>query len=628
MFLSRLYPYEILTDIIKPLDSWHPFPRVDERDAWESLPAGIRTRFVKQGNQFLKKSWPHLPADSYLQFSRAGNRTLYETLYFQRRDILTHLILAELMEGQGTFLESIANSVWSICEESSWCIPAHIGMQKAGPGLPDITNPYIDLFAAETSAILAWTSYFLGAELYKISPLIPQRITHEIRTRILEPALTRDDFWWMGFIDQWVNNWNPWINSNWLASLLLVEANQSIRIQSVSKILTSLDRFITTYPEDGGCDEGPSYWGVAGASLFDCLELLNNVSGGIVDVYNHPLIQQIGRFIYRTHISSDYYVNFADAPARLIPDPALIFEYGQRIRDSNMVSFGAWVATRSGLLKNGSVGSLRNLRRVVSGLFILDKIATSKPRCPLLRAVWLDQIQVASGRDKAGSRRGLYFAAKGGHNDESHNHNDVGHFIFYKDGKPVIIDVGVETYTRKTFSLHRYEIWTMQSAYHSLPTIDGMMQSPGKDFTARDVHFETNDKITRFQLDIAKAYPAEAKLKSWVRCLTLHHKQSLQLVDTYEFMEPPTNLTLSLMTPCRVNLSVPGEIHLLEAPLTGKWKSGTGIIIYDKTHLSVMVEDIPIEDKALRAVWGLQLRRILLKILHISQRGRLEIVIN
>ena len=76
-----------------------------------------------------------------------------------------------------------------------------------------------------------------------------------------------------------------------------------------------------------------------------------------------------------------------------------------------------------------------------------------------------------AARSKDGSAEGLYLAAQGGHNAESHNHNDVGNFIVYADGQPAIIDVGVETYTAKTFSSQRYEIWTMQSAYHNLPSI-------------------------------------------------------------------------------------------------------------------------------------------------------------
>ena len=42
---------------------------------------------------------------------------------------------------------------------------------------------------------------------------------------------------------------------------------------------------------------------------------------------------------------------------------------------------------------------------------------------------------------------------------------------------PVIIDAGVGTYTRQTFSSERYTIWTMQSNYHNLPMINGFLKS-------------------------------------------------------------------------------------------------------------------------------------------------------
>ncbi|MCG8499689.1 MAG: heparinase II/III-family protein, partial [Firmicutes bacterium] len=71
-------------------------------------------------------------------------------------------------------------------------------------------------------------------------------------------------------------------------------------------------------------------------------------------------------------------------------------------------------------------------------------------------------------RSKDGCKQGFFFAAKGGYNDKSHNHNDVGNFVLYYNGYPVFIDVGVGTYTAKTFSNKRYEIWTMQSEYHNL----------------------------------------------------------------------------------------------------------------------------------------------------------------
>ena len=73
-----------------------------------------------------------------------------------------------------------------------------------------------------------------------------------------------------------INNWNPWVNSNWIVANLLMEKDPARRVASVWKSMRSVDKFIDSYKSDGGCDEGPSYWGRAGGSLFDYLEMLRN----------------------------------------------------------------------------------------------------------------------------------------------------------------------------------------------------------------------------------------------------------------------------------------------------------------------------------------------------------------
>ena len=151
--------------------------------------------------------------------------------------------------------------------------------------------------------------------------------------------------------------------------------------------------------------------------------------------------------------------------------------------------FGAWAAQSQGLkgvLEPGSIG------RELPALFDTE-VRTAPARQPLVRDMWLPGIQIMAARIREGSAEGLYLAAQGGHNAESHNHNDVGNFIVYADGEPAIIDVGVETYTAKTFSAQRYDIWTMQSAYHNLPTVNGVMQGAGREFAARDVAYKSDD---------------------------------------------------------------------------------------------------------------------------------------
>ena len=609
--LGELYPEQTVREVLVDRQPWRPWPRWDDRAAWEGLPEPVSKDLVANGAEYLGYDWPELPATLFLQYARNGNRSRYEREHFARRVALTHLLIAECAEGQGRFLDDIVNGVWAICEESFWGVPAHVGAQKAGSGLPDPAEPIVALFVAETGESLAWASYLLGEQLDRVSPLVRKRIALEIDRRILTPCFEREDFGWMGFGGNRVNNWNPWCNANWLTCTLLIEPDDDRRIQSVAKIARSLDNFLNAYDDDGGCDEGPGYWSRAGGSLFDCLELLHKASDGKIDVYDRPLIKEIGRYICRVHIAGDYFVNFADASAEASPPAALVYRYGQRIGDDALSAFGAYGFARQ--RKEGSAFANRrvySIGRYLRTLFSADEMAKGRAQPALVRDVWLDGIQVMTARREAGSTKGLYVAAKGGHNAESHNHNDVGNFIVYHEGRPMIIDVGVETYSRKTFSSRRYEIWTMQSAYHSLPTIDGVMQSPGRAFAARRVSYRAGDDYAELQLDIAGAYPKQANLKSWVRGIRLNRGRNVTITDAYTLSQPVGDITMSLMTPCRVKVDRPGQLLLEDdggEPLVALR------VVYDAATLTPDIEVIDVEDGRLRGVWSEQIRRILLK---------------
>jgi hypothetical protein len=610
--LRELYPQEKVAKVLVAREQWRPWPKWSDRKAWESLPEPVRKDLIANGEKHLRFSWPDLPATLFLEYAREGNRSRYEHEHFARRTALTDLIVAECVEGKGRFLDDIANGVWAICEESFWGVPAHVGAQKAGSGLPDPAEPIVDLFAAETGESLAWTYYLLGEPLDRVSPMIRKRISIEIDRRILTPCLTRDDFGWMGFSGGRVNNWNPWCNSNWLACALLIEPDESRRVEAVAKIVRSLDHFFDAYDDDGGCDEGPGYWSRAGGSLFDCLELLHSATNGAIDVYDQPLVKEIGRYICRVHIAGDYFVNFADASAKASPPGELVNRYGKRIGDERLAAFGAYMFAKEhgdGLSFAGGGGYTvgRYLPEIFNAAAL--KMAPAKPA--LVRDVWLDGIQVMTARCKEGTADGFFIAAKGGHNAESHNHNDVGNFIVYRDGRPILIDLGVETYSRKTFSSQRYKIWTMQSAYHNLPMIDGVMQSPGRQFAARNVSHEADDSHAQLRLDLAGAYPKQANVKSWVRTMRLNRGKEVIVTEDYALEQPAGEIMLSLMTPCKVESQKEGQLLLATAD-AGEPRVAVRVL-YDEAKLKAIVETIPVEDAHLRSAWPGQMTRILLK---------------
>jgi len=598
-----------------PVAQWHPYPTIQDRAEWQGVPQEIRAGFIREAQQYLGTTWERIPATVTLQYIRSGNRSNYDALNTRQREKLATLVFAEVFENQGRFLDEIADGIWAICEQTYWGSTAHLGMQRAGTGLPDVTEPIVDLFAAETGALLAWTDYLLGDRLDKVSPLLRKRIRAEVDRRVLTPALQRDDFWWMGFGERKnINNWNPWINSNWLAVVLLLEADPPRRTGSVYKIMRSLDNFINIYPDDGASDEGPGYWGRAGASLFDNLELLRSATNGTIDIYRAPLVRSMGQYIYRVYIKDQYFIPMGDASAKLTPDAELVYQYGKRIGDPVMQGFGALLAQRRGPYRPGSSSP----GRILPALFVAREIATAQAAEPLLGSVWLADLQLMAARSTPNSGVGLYVAAWGGHNAQSHNHNDVGNFIVYGDGKPVLIDLGVETYSAKTFSSQRYEIWTMQSAYHNLPTINGVLQAAGREFQAKNLSFnETANRVT-FSADIASAYPAAAAVQRWQRRVTLDRKApALELEDKYELKQWKEPVRLNLMTPLSVDTSKPGAVHL----------GGRYVLTFDAHELHAAAEAIPITDEHLRSVWGDRVERLVLTTQGTALRGSYRVML-
>lgn len=610
--LSERYT-EDLEHVLVPQEAFRPFPTAAERDAWDALPAGLRQGHVILAEQYLHHEWPSLPATLFMEFTRTGNRSHYEGRSFERRNILTALVIGECIEGQGRFLDDIINGIWAICEESYWGVPAtnYLSGSETEP-LPDKENNVIDLFAGETAGLLAWTHYLLRSQLDALSERISRRIRYEIRTRILDPFLTREDFWWMGFLpNRSVNNWNPWCNSNCLTAILLLEGDPQRRRQAVAKAMRSIDRFIHSYHPDGGCDEGSTYWTRAGGSLFDCLELLYAASNGRISLYDEPLIQEIGRFVYRVHISDSYYINFADGGAKVHMPGALIYNYGRRIGDAALAEFGASLHRAS---RNDPPVVTGPMPRVLPELFSWSEMDTAPAAEPNVRDVWLKDIQVMVARENGGSHSGLYLAAKGGHNAESHNHNDVGNFIVYVDGLPCLVDVGVETYSAKTFSRRRYEIWTMQSAYHNVPRVNGTDQQAGLRFRAHKVSYDVSDSRAELSVDIASAYPESSGIVSWHRTLRLHRGSTpgIEVVEDFTLSQPSDDIALVLMTPASLHTG-PGEAILAMA---GRLVQ----ITFDAARLAPHSETVTITDQRLRSVWGDHLCRLMLKTQAPTQR--------
>ncbi len=546
MFSEWLSQHDI-RKCLKTMDGYRPYPKAVDRVYWDGVPEDIRATAVSHAEKYLGYGYPIVRASDFMNFYRTGDRSANGEQHFGRRQALRRLVIGECVEHKGRFMDDIVDGIWAICEESFWGVNAHNGVNADREILPNVENRYIDLFAGETAALLAWTEYLLGEELNAVTPMILQRVRHEVRERIILPYLTRRDFWWMGYPGgHMINNWTPWITSNMLAVFLLTEPDADLRAQCVSKACYSLDRFLDVYKPDGACDEGAHYWTKAGLSLFDCLDELFAATDGAFDFYGEPLIGNIARYIVHCHIAGPYYVNYGDgAPVLNELNYAQIYRFGKALGDEFVMDFAA------AALRPYEEELNIPIMRALPAIMVDSEIRSRARRAVVGKDAYLADNQVVFARD--GEREdGFFFSAKGGSNGESHNHNDVGSCIAYWKGVPLLIDLGVETYSRKTFSPQRYEIWTMQSSFHNLPEINGFMQRPGKDACAGDARYERGDDRVFFSADIAKTYPAGAGVTRCVRAYELVRPEegrwALAITDDMAFTGAENRVTLNFMT--------------------------------------------------------------------------------
>jgi len=594
-----------------------PFPRYEDREAWEAVPSMLKDKWLKEAERCLPAQWPTLTASAYLQYRKIGDRKQFETLYFKRRGMLAALTVAECLEGSGRFLPDIVDGLWLIAEESSWCVPAHLSLadpEEAASGLPGTERPTVDLFASGTGAMLALTVALLEKPLSQVSEQVPRRIRYEVQRRILTPYLERDDFWWMGFGDAVPNNWNPWCNANCLAAALLLEDDAERRLRLTDKIVRSLDRYWAVQYEDGGCDEGASYWHVAAGNLYDALEMLSLASGGAFRTDDVPLLRSLGEYMVKMFIEEDYVVNAADGAAKSYPDPSLLYRFGRGTGSEALMSFGAYRYERQLAADQRDTATVMFLYRDLMSLFIagdLERRANSDAgrlaAGLYLREAWLPKLQVLTAREREGTAQGLYLAVKGGHNNESHNHNDIGQMSVSLDGFPCLIDVGVETYTARTFGLQRYDIWTMQSGYHNVPVVNGFEQRAGAAFRASETSASIDERQAGIRMELATAYPEEAGIATWQReaVLSRGEQASIELTDAYTLSEKLGPNVWTFMTCWEPRPGKDGEIELHQ-PADGRRL----VLAYDSAALEVRLEPIVIEDEKLIKTWGTRLHRI------------------
>jgi len=588
----------------------HPPPRAlsvppaADRAAWgrEVLDGATLAGLEALGTGTLGTPWPQTLARDYARYRRDGERATYEAGVFARAERLTVAAVLAATTLEDAWLDEVADGVVLLCEQSTWCWPAHDDTYaRHGAVLPTVTDPFLDLGAGEVVGQLAWIDHVLGDVLETRAPGLRARIRHEARARVLDPFVSRRDWHWLG-LDGDVHNWNPWIHGNVLVAALRLVDDTDERAEIVALVIQGLDRYVASLPSDGAIDEGFHYWWNGACRALEALEVLAHATGGVLDAHDLPCLRATVAFPHRMHLGGDWYVNHADGPARSRDELPWreLHRAAERAGDDDARALAA-SHRRPGAPATTAAHGLGRVLRALTDPRWRDATPSAPP---LPRDVWLGSVQVLVARPSAGSTAGLTLVAKGGHNGEHHNHNDVGSFVVAVDGVPAVVDAGRPTYTAQTFGPDRYLIRAMQSSWHNVPEVRGTPQGTGAVFRAGDV-VATVDDDTALSLDLASCYP-DAGLRRWRRTARLDRATGVVTVrDAWELEPRPDD------APTELHLLCAGTVVTAPGTATVRPRSGGATVVLRwPADLPVRLDDWTLDDPWLREPWGDRLTRL------------------
>jgi hypothetical protein len=602
----------------------------------------LRAAMLEVGEASLDEPLPFPVLSDYARYWRDGVRTAYEDQVRRLGTLTGDAVLAALATGQTRWIDRAADGLMLLCELSTWCWVAHEqSHDQRGWVVPDLGSPVLDLGAAQTLHVIAWADLALAEELDERVPGLRQRLRHEARRRVFDPYLARRDWHWL---HGEAHNWTGWIHQHLIAGALFLLDEEPLRDQR-DRILTlslaQLDRYLASFPADGGIDEGFSYFWNGASRLLEALDLLITASGGALDrdaIEDIDVIGQLLRFPQRMELGDGWFVNVADGPAR--PGPAqpwdVLHRWGRHLGADDVVQQA--LAHRGA----GQVPPIQpelGLGRVLTALAdqewgSADGVGV---RPPLPETTWLPDVQLLVARERAADTAGLALAVKGGHNDEAHNHLDVGSYLVAADGSPVLIDLGQPTYNALTFTDRRYEIWTMTSSWHNLPEIRGTEQGVGAEFRAggplegtapmaapgsgdgesaahgQGHRLGHGDGSSALELELAAAYPPEAGVLSFRRRAVLDRTgadgAAVRIEDSW------------ILRPSRTPHAGAGVVanHVIAGAIidhrAGRLavRALSGAVVelsWDPTLGTGLLEKRMIEDPLLAASWGEMVHRL------------------
>ncbi|MBR2296431.1 MAG: heparinase II/III family protein [Clostridia bacterium] len=430
-------------------------------------------------------------------FQDVGDRNTYQKDFFRRQHrLFTCTAMALIYPENEEYLTLLQDTIFEICDMFAWALPAHMGP------LDKINQFELDLDSCTMGMAMALIKRLLGDRLH---PLIINRIDTEIDRRVVEPFLSQR--WHWEFRE---NNWTTVCAGSVGCTLMLNRPDIFELVKD--RINHDMQTYVDAYGDDGVCTEGAGYWGYGFGYYVAYADMLRSYSNGRDDLLAGEKIKSIATFYQKMILDENVVVTFGDCGlgGRITINAGLVYKFKSIFGD-----IYEFPPRNTMVYDVHYFPSFLDTFICYSDSYLDSKISRDCEHFMANQGWYVKRTPSYS------------LACRGGSNGESHNHNDVGSFIFAQGDKQVLCDIGGRPYTRQYFeNEYRYTYLETSSRGHNVPIINGKYQ----------VNIPNTRSYTTFEngvvsIDFKELYGQE-ELKKLIR----HYKCGENAVDiTDEF---------------------------------------------------------------------------------------------
>ena len=525
-----------------------------DRAAWSAMAtnANFKKNLVSAARQ-IGKDLPPWSDDLYLDYSRTGKRPAGEKMMGSRHGQIRQLVWAECVENKGRFMPDIEKMLIEFAKEPSWTLPAHDHNLTSFKGR-DYT---VDLGSAQFAHELAQVLWLLGD---KISADTRAKVMAALEQRIFSPL--RQSFR-TGKGNGWLHaemNWNPVCLSGGVGAALAVLPDRNDRALFAAAGEHYSRYYLAGFTPDGYCGEGMGYWNFGMSHFLLLREQLWQATHGKVDLFDDTKIRNAALYGINLEMVNGVYPAIADCRWGTKPSGEIL-SYLNRALGLGLRRYEeSSGAVGPGDLVFGPMEIFPNSLRGVK--------PASQAREGVGLRYFFEQAGVLVCRTAPEATSPMGAVLKGGHNDEPHNHNDVGSFTFVAGKEAFVADPGGPfVYNNKTFGKERYTAFKLFSSLgHDVPVVAGRAQIPGRQARAKVLATKFSEISDEIAMDIASAYDAQ-ELKKLVRTFVFDRRaDTLSVSDDFEFNRPAafevaltTRAEWKQVAPDKIELSAGGE---------------------------------------------------------------------